>query len=150
MITVYGDYASYPQITDPFDNSKKDNSAFVGAGFLSYRQKGSFAIGAEGFFKSQQNNVPNSDTTALASQSGFGVSIWAYVNFSETVQLVGRFDTADPNTNADNDGKSLILAGLQFDPVKNVSITPNVEVFTYQKSGVDSDIIPRITFYWQF
>jgi hypothetical protein len=150
LITVYGDYASSPQITDPFTNEMKDNSAFVGAGFLNFRQKGHFSIGVEGFLKSQQNNTVNSDTTALASQSGFGLSVWAYVNFSETVQLVGRFDTVDPNTNMDNDGTSMILAGLQFNPVKNVSITPNVQVFSYQKSGVDSDVTPRITFFWEF
>ncbi len=150
LITIYGDYASYPQKLDPSENKLKNNSAFVGAAFLSYKQKGSFGLGAEGYLKSQQNNVLNSNGTSLASQSGFGVSLWAYVNFSETVQLVGRFDTADPNTDAENDGRSLILAGLEFDPVKNVSITPNVEVFTYQQSGIDSDVTPRVTFFWQF
>ena len=129
----------------------KNNSAFVGAAFLSYKQKGHFGLGAEGYLKSQQNAYsPNVETGSLKNQNGFGVSLWAYVNFNETVQLVGRFDTADPNTDVDKDGRNLILAGLQFDPVKNVSITPNVEVFTYQNSNLDSDVIPRITLYWQF
>jgi hypothetical protein len=155
LITVYGDYASYPQIADPFGTDMKDNSAFVGAAFLNYRQKGSYSLGAEGYYKSQQNNTVNSDGTALASQTGFGVSLWGYVNFSETIQLVGRFDTADPNTDKDKDGRNMILGGLQFNPAKNVSITPNVEVFTYQmeKSNgdiVDSDVVPRVTLFWEF
>ncbi len=150
IITVYGDYAASPKIYDSFSNDMVDNSAFVGAGFLNYRQKGHFSVGVEGYLKSQQNNTVNSDTTALANQSGFGVSVWAYVDFSETVQLVGRFDTVDPNTNMDNDGTNMILAGLQFNPTKNVSITPNVQVFTHQASGVDSDVTPRITFFWEF
>ena len=152
LLTLYGDYASFPKVMDPFDNQTKDNSAFVFAGFINYKQKGSFGLGAEGFMKSQQNQTPNSDVnpTSLKSQNGFGVSLWAYVNFTETIQLVGRFDTIDPNTDKDKDGRNLILAGLQFNPVKNVSITPNVEVFTYQKSGVDSDVTPRITFNWEF
>ncbi len=150
LITLYGDYAANPKITDPFGTDMKDNSAIVGAAFLNYKQKGSFGLGAEGYFKSQQNNTVNSDTTALASQSGFGVSLWGYVNFSETIQLVARFDTADPNTDADNDGRSLILGGIQLNAAKNVSITPNIEVFSYQRSGVDSDVIPRVTLFWEF
>jgi hypothetical protein len=150
VFTVYGDYASYPKIADPFGPDTKDNSAFVGAAFLNYRQKGSFSLGAEGYYKSQQNNTLNSDATALASQNGFGVSVWGYVNFTETIQLVARFDTADPNSDADNDGRNMILAGLQFNPAKNISITPNVETFSYQRDGVDSDVVPRVTFYWEF
>lgn len=150
LLTLYGDYASFPKVMDPFDNQTKDNSAFVFAGFINYKQKGSFGLGAEGFMKSQQNQALNSDATSLTSQNGFGVSIWAYVNFTEAVQLVGRFDTIDPNTDKNNDGRNLILAGLQFNPVKSVSITPNVEVFSYQKDGVDSDVTPRITFNWEF
>ena len=155
LITVYGDYASNPQITDPFGTGTKNNSSFVGAGFLNYKQKGSYSIGVEGYYKSQQNNITNSDGTALESQNGFGLSFWGFVNFSETIQLVARFDTADPNTNKDKDGRNLILGGLQFNPTNNVSITPNIEVFTYQAvkgngESVASDIIPRVSFYWVF
>ena len=64
--------------------------------------------------------------------------------------MVGRFDTVDPNSDASNDGTSLILAGIQFNPIKNVSITPNIEVFSHQASGVDSDVTPRVTFFWVF
>ncbi len=62
----------------------------------------------------------------------------------------------DPNTNSasNKDAKGLILAGLQFNVDKHVSITPNVEIFTYQATspnhGDSSDIIPRLTFYWEF
>ena len=149
LITVYGDYASYPQA------AKKDVNAFVGAGFINFRQKGKFSIGLEAFLKSQQNSYapPNG---SLGSKSGFGLSIWAYANLSDKAQIVGRFDTYDPNTNTNSnkDGKNLILAGLQFNPVEHVSITPNVEIFTYQADspnhGDSNDIVPRITFYWEF
>jgi hypothetical protein len=150
LFTLYGDYSAQPKIADPFGNDMKDNSAFVGAAFLNYKQKEKFGLGAEGYIKSQQNNTVNSDNTALETQNGFGVSLWAYVNFTKTVQLVGRFDTADPNTNMDNDGRNMILGGLQFKADENVSITPNIEVFTYQKDGKNSDVVPRVTVYWQF
>ena len=149
LITLYGDYASMPQ------KAGKSNSAFVGAGFINLKQKGKFSIGVEGFLKSQQNNYVSS-TGSLESQTGFGLSVWAYANISDKAQLVGRFDTFDPNTNssANKDGKNLILAGIQFNPIPNVSVTPNIEMFTYQADklpgGDKSDIIPRVSFYWVF
>jgi hypothetical protein len=156
LITVYGDYAAYSQKTDAFTKTAKGNGAFVGAAFLNYRQKGSFSMGLEGFIKSQQNNYAATKTSPLTTQSGYGLSVWAFANIGETTQLVGRFDTVDPNTDASSnlDRKSLILAGIQFNPIKSVSITPNIEVITYQatsKNGGDkSDIMPRVTFYWEF
>ena len=71
---------------------------------------------------------------SIGTQSGMGISVWAYANLSDKAQIVGRFDTFDPNTNSNSnkDSKNLILAGLQFNPVEHVSITPNIEIFTYQ------------------
>ena len=149
LITVYGDYASASQIVDPFDNTAKDNSSFVGAAFVNFKQKGSFSIGIEGFISSTQNKI-TSTTAAAKSLSANGISVWAYVDLSETVQIVGRFDTFDPNSDTSNDGTSLIIAGIQFNPIKTVSVTPNVEVFSHQASGVDSDVTPRVSFYWVF
>ena len=149
LITVYGDYASGPTVAG------KDQNAIVAAGFINYREKGKFSIGVEGFLRSIQNSFTPPNGT-LGSTSGFGLSVWAYANFSSQVQIVGRFDTYDPNTDAsrDKDGKNLILVGLQLNPVDHVSITPNVEVFTWQADspnhGDKSDVTPRITFYWEF
>jgi len=156
LITIYGDYAMAPQKLDPFDNTKKDNSAIVGAAFLNYRQKGSYSIGIEGFLKSQMNNYASAANTALSTQTGYGISVWAFGNLSDKVQLVGRFDTYDPNTNSNSnkDGKSMILGGIQYNPINHVSVTPNVEVMTYQASspnhGDKSDVVPRITLFWEF
>jgi hypothetical protein len=150
LITAYGEYASQPQTA-----SKKDDNIIIGAGFVNFKQKGKFSIGVEGFIKSQQNSYtpPNG---SLGSKSAFGLSIWVYANLSDKAQIIGRFDTYDPNTNSNSnkDGKNFILAGLQFNPVEYVSITPNVEIFTYQADspnhGDSSDIIPRVTFNWEF
>lgn len=157
LFTVYGDYASAANKFDKVTGTYDANGAFVGALFLNYREKGSFSIGAEGFIKSQQNNyTPNTSTTALTTQSGNGISIWAYANLSTTVQIVARYDGYDPNTNSNSilDAKSLILAGIQFSPSKHVNVTPNIEVTHYQAAptagGSASDVVPRVTFYWEF
>ncbi len=149
LLTVYSDYASTAPTLDQTDGAMKNNNVFVGAFFLNYKQKDLFSLGLKGYIRSQQNNFASSSTGALENQTGEGLSIWAYADLSKTVELVGRFDTVDPNTKKDNDGKSLILAGVQFSPAKNIDITPNVEVFTYQGSE-PSDVTPRVTFYWKF
>lgn len=149
IFTIYGDYAAQPQ------KEGKNNDALVGAGFINYKQKGKFSIGIEGFIKSQRNNYPVTDSS-LVAQTGFGLSIYAYVNLSDKFQIVGRFDIYDQNTNSNSntDGINFILAGFQYSPIEYVSITPNIEIFTYQadssNNGDRNDIIPRITFFWQF
>ena len=102
------------------------------------------------------NNYASAANTALSTQTGYGISVWAFGNLSDKVQLVGRFDTYDPNTNSNSnkDGKSMILGGIQYNPINHVSVTPNVEVMTYQASspnhGDKSDVVPRITLFWEF
>ncbi|MGD1006670.1 MAG: hypothetical protein ABR980_05505 [Ignavibacteriaceae bacterium] len=159
LFTVYGDYASAANIYDKVDLTYRNNSAFVGALFLNYREKGSFSIGAEGFIKSQRDNYQVNATTSLATQNGDGISLWAYANLSETIQVVGRYDGYDPNTANSNltsirDAKSLVLIGLQFSPSKHTDITPNIEITHYQapptNGGYSQDVVPRVTFYWEF
>jgi hypothetical protein len=156
LITIYGDYASAAQKLDSFDKTEKSNNSFVGAGFINFKQKGIFSVGLEGFYKTQQNNYVVSKREALKAQNGFGLSVWAFANINENLQIVGRFDTFDPNMDANNkkDGKSLILAGIQYNLMNHVSITPNVEVITYQADsnnhGDKSDITPRLTMFWEF
>lgn len=156
LFTIYGDYASAAKKLDPSNGAFDNNSAFVGALFLNYREAGSFSIGAEGFLRSVPNNYSPNKTTALSTQTSDGISLWGYVNFSENCQLVVRYDGYDPNTNANvtNDAKSLILAGLQFNASKHIEITPNIEITHYQAAptagGSASDVVPRVTFYWVF
>ena len=150
LITIYGDYNSLPQKKDLFDGQMKNNSAFVAAGFINFKQGETFALGAEGFLKSQQNNFSSTGRT-LESQSGFGISVWAKVLLQDNIGIVGRYDSYDPNTNsaAKNDAQGLIIAALDFKVDPNVSVMPGIEVHTVQ--GADnSDITPRVTFYWGF
>jgi hypothetical protein len=152
ILTVYGDFAAYSKKADPFDGQLKNNSAFVAAGFISYKGGSLFALGAEGFFKSQQNNFSSDpNTSALESQSGFGISLWGKVLLTDNIGLVGRYDSYDPNTNAaaENDRQGLIVGAVDFKVNSNISIMPGVEVHTIQ-GAEDNDLTPRITFFWEF
>lgn len=148
QFTVYGDYASNPKKSDPTNKQLKSNSAAVGALFLNYFEKDKYSLGVETFLKSQQNNFSKAGS-ALKSQSGFGVSLFAWVAASDLIRIVGRFDNFDPNTDLDKDGTNLILGAIDFRVDKNVSIMPNVEAVTYQSKGAN-DVIGRVTFYYQF
>jgi len=43
-----------------------------------------------------------------------------------------------------------ILAGVDFSPEENFHIIPNAEIVVYDQSGVDTDIVPRVTFSYKF
>ena len=120
---------------------------------MNYKVKGSFALGVEGFIRSMQNSILSA-TAAAQSLNSRGISVWAYANLSDYAQLVGRFDNFDPNTDAGSDGTNLILVGVQFNPIKDVSVTPNIEIFTHQATapngGDKSDVTPRVSFFWNF
>lgn len=151
QFTVYADYASMPQVSDAVSGTMKDNNALVAAGFLNYRSGKTFSIGLESFYKSQANNYSMTASDPLTAQSGLGVSAFAWLALSDDIQLVGRFDTYDPNTDSEikDDVRSLIVGAVDFQVASNVNIMPGVEIKKLEGSD-NSDIIPRVTFFWQF
>ncbi|PJA30319.1 MAG: hypothetical protein CO189_00330 [candidate division Zixibacteria bacterium CG_4_9_14_3_um_filter_46_8] len=75
-----------------------------------------------------------------------GLSFWGglYLNalapsssLFKTLILFGRADTYDPNTDADDDGNSMILAGVECAPIKGVRAAIGYKNTSYQASGVD-------------
>jgi len=152
--TLYYDYAAKADVPDSFDKTTKSNNAYVAALFLNYQQKNDFALGFEGFTRSIQNGYKT--TGVLMNQNTMGLSFWAWVSLAENFRLVARYDSYDPNTNLDNDKTTLFLAGLDYKVAKNVSIIPNVEIFTPQKatntngSTASSNLQGRVTFAFTF
>ena len=156
--TVYGDYAAAAKVLDKAAGAYKNNGAFTGSLFLGYKQPGSFGIGTEGFLRSWQNEYLLNSTSLLATQTSDGISVWAYANLTDKIQLVFRYDGYDANTANSNpasisDAKSLIIGGIQFTVSKTINITPNIEITRYQaaptNSGYSQDVVPRITFDWE-
>ncbi len=151
QFTVYADYASNPQVSDSVSGTMKDNGALVTAGFVNYQVKNTFSIGVEGFYKSHANNYYAAAGEALTAQAGFGLSAFAWVALTEDLRIVGRYDTYDPNTDSDatNDVRSLIIGAVDVKAADNVHFMPGVEVIG--REGMDdSDVIPRVTFLWNF
>jgi hypothetical protein len=126
--TVYGDYAAKISKQDVnAGNTYKSNDATVAALFLNYQQKTDFAIGAEGFTRTQSNNYAPTKKTVLADQTTTGLSFWAWYSVLENLRLIVRYDNYNPNTDLSNVAINLLIAGIDFKVAKNVSIIPNIE-----------------------
>ena len=44
----------------------------------------------------------------------------------------------------------LVVVAFDYSPEAGFSLTPNVEFISYDESGVDADVVPRLTFSYKF
>ena len=125
-----------------FDVMGKDSTQSTLVGFLGYE----FAKGAIGAEYNLQNNFGYGKGKDLS-----GTSVYATVIPFKNIKLFGRYDYVTStkligktdNWNLSKDG-SLIIAGIEFQPVKGVRISPNYRLWTpadKQKSPVNSFFI---------
>jgi len=161
LFTVTGDFKSQAAIPDPANSTATlSNGVFTGSVFAGYSDPGHFSLGAEGFMQSTANGFTPSTATAPKSLMRMGVSAWAAVNLNPDVQLVGRYDLFDPNTDSDilakGDSRNLIIGALAWKPDKNVTVMPNVLIETYESAPApstatfDASVTGRLTFYYNF
>src|SRR6267378_736008 len=86
----------------------------------------------------------------------FGLSVFGRMAPSPTLGAYARFDRWQPNTRAANRVDSdLYIAGLDWQPYKDVHIMPNVESAQYRARGAavapaHHDTQARLTFYYRF
>jgi len=86
----------------------------------------------------------------------FGFSVFARMAPSPTLGAYARFDRWQPNTRAANRVDSdLYIAGLDWQPYKDVHVMPNVESAQYRSRGTavapaHHDTQARLTFYYRF
>jgi hypothetical protein len=141
---VYGDYE--PNAGDKNKTTLK--------GFVSYQKK-KFTIGAE-VVNQMQKNAGGTDIDAAP----FGISgfIWGTLYAKKDVPVINafaRYDYFDPDSKNDSTGykESFITAGIDYMPIENVHIMPNVWINSY--SGKTSslaekkaDVVARMTLYY--
>jgi len=86
----------------------------------------------------------------------FGLSVFGRMAPSPTLGAYARYDRWQPNTRAANRVDSdLIIAGLDWQPYKDVHVMPNVEATQYRARGTaiapaHHDTQARLTFYYRF
>jgi hypothetical protein len=143
---VYGDY-------EP--NSGDKNKTTL-KGFVSYQHK-KFTIGAE-VIQQMQKNAGGTNIDAVP----FGISgfVWGTLYAKKDVPVLNafaRYDYYDPDSKNDSIGykEGFITAGLDYMPIANVHIMPNIWINSY--SGKTSslaekkaDVVARMTFFYVY
>jgi hypothetical protein len=147
ILEAYGDWTDETGATD----------YYTFQGFAAYKTE-RFTLGLQAAQQIRQS--PNQADQNFTLASGFFT-----LKAADKITLVGRadrlfeaggslaakqaylpFDTTAPST--------LLIGAIDYDPLPDVRVTPNVEVVMYDKndSGIkpDTDIMARITFFYQF
>ena len=146
VFEVYGEFADAEGIQD----------AWTMRAFAAYTLK-TMRIGVE--YASQTLRVTTDENVDRALVSGFFVN-----SFTDNLNLILRADRLlKPNPTAekivytpmDPTAKlTLLIAGLEWKPVADVSLTPTVEYIKYDQNdaGVTpgSDLYAKLTYYWVF
>lgn len=155
---------------DVFDTDKKEyvsNNEIVYSFFVGYNEKENYSFGAEAFMQVSSNGMKDiastSNPNALINKNALGFSVFANYYFAKDFYAFARFDSFDPNTNAEvkADSKNHIIVGCAYKPTPRFSISPNVLLETYEKKEVTignattttefkSSVTPRLTFFYTF
>lgn len=128
------------------DRDRRTLKLFVG----HTREKGS--VGLEGFYRTNSNAGPMGDDAIPIGISGFG-----RYTVAEGVQVFGRFDYFDPDSERDSGQytETLILLGVDYAKTKEVHIVPNASIvsFSGKDDGMpdrDANIVARITLVYSY
>lgn len=113
------------------------------AGFVGKAGEG-FHGGVEGFYRIDKKAAAGEDL------KGFGVSVFGAKPVAEGKKLFARADLYDPNRDAEDDGETLLIGGLDWALAKDLHLMPNLLVTLYQDPGKDTQILPRVTGFFEF
>ena len=127
-LTAYGDWEKRAGNQD-----RTTFGAFLGI------QNDAFHGGVEGFVQLRKS----------PDHQARGVSVFGAGKLSDRAKGFARVDFFDPNDKTAGDREIFFLGGLDFEPVKDVHIMPNVMGTSFQ-GGIDAEVIPRMTLYVKF
>ncbi len=163
LVTFYADYSMKPDINNAasaaIPKSSMNNDDMTTAAFVCYGVTDKFNVGIEAFSKitANGNAIGSPQNVIYTAKNALGVTVFGTCSVSPDLTLVSRFDIFDPNTdgNFTGDARNYFLAGLSWKVDKNVTIIPNVQYETYERSatdnrGYDPSVTGRMTFYYMF
>ncbi len=114
-------------------------------------------VGIEYFQQHQGNARINQVTKLNYDKQTTGLSLFAWRPFTSKINLAGRFDYFDPDTNNPSEGfkESFMSFGIDFMPDPRFHLIPNIWINSYKnknRSGFnkDSDVVSRLTFHFLF
>lgn len=158
-ISLSADLATKPCIPDPNNtNESLSNNSITTSLFVGLSDDKKYSTGIEGIYQINQNDLlsPILLQDVFEDRYEFGVSAFGWYRFHEKVAAVVRYDYFDPVANSDYEGDSrnYFIAGIDYSPVENVSIIPNIQVETYEELSnaysFDPSVNGRVTLYYNF
>lgn len=143
---IYGDYEDYDG-----DTSKTSIKVFLGY------QTDKITIGFEGG-NQRQTAMGALDTVSNKKQDVIPLGFTGFIRgvlVKDKLNFFLRTDYFDNNSNSDDTyTENFFVAGVDYTPVKNTHLMPNLWINTYSAKGNmqdrDPDIVPRLTFWWKF
>lgn len=124
---------------EPYDydnGAEVETEAKTVLGAFAGYSKDKFRVGAEfGQYSEGGKDLTKSVLSAYAN----------YI-FSPKVEAFARYDTFDPNTEADDDGMGYLIGGLIWKPVNGLKVAPNVRIENYQNDNIDSETTLKLNF----
>lgn len=127
-------------------------------GFAAYQTE-KFTLGVEALtqIQAKQGSIPAGQTTP-DDKTPFGISFfaWAPIPNVQGLNAFARYDFYNPNTKLPSSGfnESFITAGLDYMPIKNVHLMPNIWINSFSNKGTgptpDTDVVARITFFYVY
>ncbi len=115
-------------------------------GMLGYSNK--LDLGFDANFMTNGSGYNDTTGLALDDLKSSGISLFGTLyfegltesdSFARTLNLFGRFDILDKNTDLDNDGKSLFIVGLECNPTKGFKASLNLRTTSYELDGKGSE-----------
>lgn len=143
--TAYADLDAEAGKLDAFDGQAKNNNRWTFAGFVNSRQADEYSISLEGFCHFTLNNYRSDPNTALVNQNAYGISAFGWASVADRLRLVGRFDIYNSNTSAVKNALYLFLGAIDYMPVKDVHVMPNIWLQSYAADNAASDLVARVT-----
>lgn len=119
--------------------SQFSNKIISFGGILGYRK--TFDLGVDLNFQTKGKGYDSDTGAELDDVKSSNISVFGTLyfedlseSFGKTLNIYGRFDKVDPNSDKENDGKSLLIVGLECSPTKGVKSSINIRTTSYEDS----------------
>lgn len=131
--TVYLDWEGKPE--------GRDRVTFAGMLGMS---GGDFRGGIEAFVRNNRNGSGGGNVRIR------GVSVFGAANVRPRVDVFARLDYYDPDKSRGQDEETMVIGGVDIAPAGNIHIMPNVMATIYASADADTEVVPRMTVFYEF
>lgn len=126
-------------IPDSISASDYDRNLLSAGGMLGYRETFDLGFDINWYSKGQGANV---DDITASGLSFFGTLYFKQLvseqSLLNTLNVFGRVDIYDPNTDIDNNAETVFIGGIECAPVKGFKASVNLRSTSFEDDNIDS------------